>query len=270
MISLKESLINRKKNIDVASIVENDIKEFILSNYEFLNEPPSHQRMLVEKELIILKKDGKFSVSCRKDIEFKGDAKSLTNDLFEWDTIDGNFYISSKSITSLKGGPKVINGQFALFSTKSLKTLEYFPTSVKYDIRIIGCTDLTSLKGMPKSINGPLHVINCALKDLKGCPNKIKNGLFMTTCWDLKSMVGCPTWVGFVVEFEACGMEEFDDCITGVEGNLVIHRCVYLKDISGLKTSVHGTTRIEDCSELSKDDIIQHSKKYPGLHVRVV
>lgn len=270
MISLKESLINRKKKIDVADIAKNDIKEFILANYNFLDAPMLHQKTSNDKSLIILEKDGKFSVSCRKGLELKKEAKSLTNDLFEWDTIDGHFLISSKSITSLKGCPKVINGQFSLFNTQSLKTLEYFPTSVKYDIRIIGCTNLTSLKGMPKSINGPLHVINCALKDLKGCPNKIKNGLFMTTCWDLKSMMGCPTWVGFAVEFEACGMEEFDDCITGIEGNLVIHKCVYLKDISGLKTSVQGTTRIEDCSELSKKDIKQHAKQYPGLHVRLV
>ena len=270
MISLKESLINRKKNIDVVSIAKNDVKEFILSNYKFLDAPMLNQRMLDEAIFIAPGEGDKFAVSCKKGLELKEDAKSLTNDQFEWDTIDGSFLIRSKNITSLKGCPKVINGQFSIFNAQSLKTLEYFPTFVKYDIRIIGCTDLTSLKGMPKRINGPLHIITCALKDLKGCPNKIKNGLFMTTCWDLKSMDGCPTWVGFAAEFEACGMEEFDDCITGVEGNLVIHNCVSLKDITGLKTSVRGTTRIEDCPELSKEDITQHAKKYPGLHVRLV
>ena len=50
MISLKESLINRKKKIDVTDIAKNDIKEFILANYNFLDAPMLHQKTSNEKE----------------------------------------------------------------------------------------------------------------------------------------------------------------------------------------------------------------------------
>ena len=99
----------------------------------------------------------------------------------------GDFSCSECNLTSLKGCPEEIKGDFSCSRNQNLTSLEFGPNIVNGDYRCINC-DLTSLKGCPEEING---IFDCSfnknLTSIEFGP-KIVNGDYRCNCCNLTSL----------------------------------------------------------------------------------
>ena len=111
MINLKnyiiESIFDIEDNIDnVDESIKYQIKQFLNDNFK------NASKCKISKKP---NKDGKFEVSSNRDIAVKNEyITSLTNGLFIWVNIKGDFICAAcDSLTSLKGAPKEVGGNFS-------------------------------------------------------------------------------------------------------------------------------------------------------------
>ena len=110
MINLKnyiiESIFDIEDNIDnIDESIREEIKHFLKDNFK------TNSTYQISKKP---NKDGKFEVSSNGYIEVKNeDITSLTNGLFIWTNIQGNFICSDcESLISLEGAPEKVGGIF--------------------------------------------------------------------------------------------------------------------------------------------------------------
>ena len=122
------------------------------------------------------------------DIELNWKVDSLTNGLFQWGNIGGNFNCSGTNITSLKGAPKKCIDFYC--SGTDIESLEGCPENV-FEFKCKNCPKLKTLEGGPK--NAKLFFCdNCSsLESLKGGPES-SNIFSCGWCENLKSLEGCP------------------------------------------------------------------------------
>lgn len=113
--------------------VERQIKKFIKDNYECADI------------FIDINNDGKYEVSCLGHVRVKNeDMESLTDGLFVWGKVKGNFGCGyCEKLKSLEGSPREVGGNFYCTGCKSLKTLDGCPEIVRGDF---DCQDCKSLK----------------------------------------------------------------------------------------------------------------------------
>lgn len=138
------------------------------------------------------KKTGLVDVYGRVTIQ-KTNLKDLSS--FSFGRIEGSVYIiSNRKITSLKGGPLEVTGDFIVTRCSNLKSLEYGPKIVGGSYYCSNC-DITSLKGCPDKIGGYFNASNNPITSLKGCPKKIK-GYFRVEYCMLTSLEDGPLKVG--------------------------------------------------------------------------
>ena len=152
MINLKnyiiEGIFDVEDNIDNVdeSIIKYQIKQFLKNNFE-----NASKCKISEKP----NKDGKFEVSSNGNVEVKNEnITSLTNGLFIWTNIKGDFICSEcNSLTSLEGAPDEVSGDFSCDE----------------------CNSLTSLKGAPKEVGGNFYCSHCGYhftqEDVKNISN---------------------------------------------------------------------------------------------------
>ena len=169
MKSLKESLLDDEEEIidklNTKPLIEEWLKENLkagVSSIKISDKP---------------NKDGKYEVSSKRTIEYKRSLHltSLTNDLFIWDTVDGDFNcVGCDSLQTLKGAPKEVGRGFYCSYCDSLQTLEGAPEKINGDFSCSSCPKLTSLEGAPKKVGGNFYCSSCpSLKTLKGAPKKV-------------------------------------------------------------------------------------------------
>lgn len=180
---------------DIKAVIEEFIDNLYDCSYTISNKP---------------NKDGKYEVSSNGDVKIKKGpgshgVKSLTNGLFVWSTVQGDFRISLMqklesldgcpkkvqgtfdirwtNIKSLKGCPEYVGGKLMFSYCNYLETMEYAPNYVGEYICIDSCKTLKSLKGLPDKINGDLYFDDCPnIKSLDGIPSIIKGNLFCKRC----------------------------------------------------------------------------------------
>ena len=168
---------------------------------------------------------GKVLINGTGKIEFTNKtAKTLVNDVFEWNEIDGEFICFKKNIESLEGFPrKVYNentngcaininhcknlktlkgapnsmfGGFYCIGCDSLTTLEGAPEKIAGDFFCRYCDSLTTLEGAPKYLSGEFNCSDCSkLESLEGVPNKIYGDFDCSGCKSLKSLKGLPSYI---------------------------------------------------------------------------
>lgn len=201
MISLRdyiyESVLDAQ-NPEIA--IKNAIRGFLKNTYK--------GRCIIRKTPDT---DGKYIVDCNGDLIIKNfvGCPSITNGLFKFGSIKGNFQFHGTSeTTSLEGGPEEVGGICRYYNV-NVETLEgspkrtrSFECSSNNLISLKGCPmevnefDITSpklstLKDSPKSV----ETYNCSrctnLSTLEGLPNNVKN-LYCINCTGLKSFKGCP------------------------------------------------------------------------------
>ena len=142
-----------------------------------------------------------FVVDSDADIEVTNkDIKSLTNGMFRWGEIVGDFKCREcKKLRSLEGAPNECKW-FDCFECTKLRTLEGAPNEC-YSFNCSGCTELKSLKGAPNECNW----FNCSgctkLISLKGAPNECDD-FCCSKCAELRSLEGVP--VGTTIKCSDC------------------------------------------------------------------
>jgi hypothetical protein len=108
---------------------------------------------------------------------------SLTNELFQWGYVSGNFDCRHcNSITSLEGSPEKVGNVFDCSYCKSLKTLEGAPKEVGGSFYCRNCDALTSLEGAPKHVGGWFRCNDCGTKFTEDDVKKVS---------DVKGKINC-------------------------------------------------------------------------------
>lgn len=175
MKTLYESLLDDEdvllKNADksMVKIQKDKIHQWIKSNYQYTGR-------------LSIKENGeKFIVNLTGNLVFKNiRLKSLTNGIFEWGEITGNFRVPNLYITSLEGAPKKVGGDFSCARCHGLTSLEGGPEEVGGNYDCSSC-DITSLEGAPKEKGDHFNCCYCKnLTSLKGIPSKLNQLI----CWD--------------------------------------------------------------------------------------
>ena len=106
---------------------------------------------------------------------------------------DGNIDVSFLGLTSLKGAPKIVQGEFNCSNNK-LISLKGAPEIVRGNF-ICSYNFLKSLEGAPREVNGYFDCHDNNLKTLKGAPKKV--GKFFDCSGNhLKSLEGIPKIIG--------------------------------------------------------------------------
>lgn len=222
---LYESLLDDFDDLEKAS--NSDIKasiiDFVKNNYKGIEKITLSDK---------INDDGKYVVDIKGyNIQLGQNIKKLTNDLFIFGTVEGDFKCAHcHSLISLEGAPQKIKGDFACYTCSKLKTLEGGPKEVGGNFVCDWCESLTSLKGGPKEVGKDFHCNYCdSLKSLEGAPQKVGCDFECVECSKLQSLKGAPKEVG---------------------GNFVCSYCPNLKSLEGAPSIVGQTFNCNGCHKL--------------------
>lgn len=137
-------------------------------------------------------------VDCNGDVEvIDYSIESLTNDIFKWGTIEGNFCCRGcKNLKSLEGAPKKVIGVWDCSQCGSLVNLKGGPEYVGEDFYCSNCKNLVSLEGAPDFVGLVFDCSDCVkLESLKGSPKQVSENFDCHGCIKLKSLKGATDWV---------------------------------------------------------------------------
>jgi len=165
-------------------------------------------------------------ITIRSDgyLDVNGNVKICDTDLYKlplkFANVYGNFLCHSNKLTTLKGCPKYVAGDFNCYNNVNLKTLKHGPEEVDGDY---SCHEngLVTLKGAPREIKGNFNAFLNQLTSLVGAPEKIgKNcyvhhnnltsldgpqhidGSFYVSANALIDLKGCPGFIGDILSFD--------------------------------------------------------------------
>ena len=206
MIDLREALIRKNREFDVAGFEIEEIKNFIINNYTFQIAGDIGKEIF---EFLDIKQiNNKFIVNTIHNkyisIFLNQSAKSISDNLFTWGDIHGHFACPyNDNLTSLNGSPKICH-DFSCANCVNLKTLEGSPEKcIDFDCR--GCKKLKSLEGGPEKVGGSFICRNCTnLKSLEGAPEYVREDFDCSNCEKLKSLEGGPEKVGVNLYIPGC------------------------------------------------------------------
>ena len=191
------------------------IEEFLKENY--------NGKWIISKKP---NKDGLYEVSSNENIKVKNtNITSLTNGLFIWTSVKGNFNCSGcKSLKTLEGAPEEVEGDFSCYDCNLLKTLEGSPKEVGGYFSCYDCNLLKTLKGAPEDVEGGFYCSYCEeLKSLKGAPEYVGGNFSCHSCNLLKTLDGAPEEVGGDFSCFNCGKVFSEDDIkkvSNINGNI--------------------------------------------------
>ena len=192
-------------------------------------------------------KDGKYEVSSSKNIMVKNfKITSLTNGLFIWTTVGGEFNCDyCPLLTSLEGAPKEVGGNFYCNSCKLLTSLKGVPEKVGRNFSCDFCKSLTSLKGAPKEVGGSFGCGCCDLiTSLEGAPKEVSGIFDCGDCESLTSLKGAPKEVG---------------------GNFRCKYCKSLTSLEGAPEKVGGIFYCGGCGIKFTNDDVKKASNVKGI-----
>lgn len=239
----------------------NDTLDWIIANFRYNN---SKSRPMDTEDFEIKNEGNKTIVNYigKKVVSTTPKTKTMTNGEFEWGTfnaslicgksmesliggpkeVNGDFDCSDAKITTLEGAPEKISSNFSCYST-NITDCNYFPKEIGGDV-YCGYTNITSLKGVPKKINGDFGCGGTKITSLEGAPVEV-NGVFSCRdCKSLKSLEGAPKKVN---DFNCLGCDSLTDLIGApkIVDDFNCSKCTGLKTLVGAPVEVHG---FFDCS----------------------
>ena len=169
-----------------AKQLKKDIIDWICNNYVADLYPKkkiakSKLKVIFGDNGVVVNYDGEHVRVSNHNIEH------LTNGLFKWgpisgnfncqnctllktlegapEKVDGGFYCANcTSLETLEGAPKEVGNHFNCQACNSLKNLEGAPEKVGWDFYCQGSKSLTSLKGAPKEVDRDFYCFNCGTK----------------------------------------------------------------------------------------------------------
>ena len=217
--SLNESLLD---DDDIFLDPENDkkiIEEWIKNNYRFSSK-------LTISDDFVVDCNGNVGVYVKsRNIE------SLTNGLFRWGNVEGNFTCGYTQITSLKGAPKKVGKNFDCSGCNNLKTLEGAPKEVGMHFWCNACDGLETLEGAPEMVGDGFECSGCNnLKTLEGSPKKVGGYFCCSYCKNITTLKGAPKKVGGYFSCSHCDkLETLEGAPEKVGSCLYCKRCKNLK-----------------------------------------
>lgn len=205
---------------------KNIVKEWIKNNYKITGK-------------LTISDD--FVVDCDGGVYVKNKSiTSLTNGLFRWGKVEGNFTCSFTLITSLEGAPEEVGKNFDCSDCVKLKTLEGSPVYVGGNFGCDGCRSLKSLKGAPEEVRSNFNCSDCVnLESLEGAPKEVGAGFYCSQCNSLTSLKGSPKKVG---------------------GYFNCRKCINLKTLEGAPEKIGERLNCRYCDNLKITD--SDRKKY--------
>ena len=188
-IHIKESIFN-----DIKDIVSNDtalIEQFLKDNYDIRGSYTIKDNVVDVKGHVIVKNEK---------------IESLTNGLFRFGTVNGNFYCTGcPKLKTLEGAPKEVGRSFYCYNCHKLTSLEGAPEKVGKDFCCFECDGLKILDGGPKEVGGDFDCTKCvSLTSLEGAPRKVALSFVCVYCPNLKSLKGAPKEVGWDLDCRNC------------------------------------------------------------------
>ena len=147
MRTLQESLFDIDDNIkNIDKDIKICIKQFLKDNFK------GYSNCKISRNP---NGDSKYEVSSKGPVEVKNkQITSLTNGLFIWTNVSGNFYCEHcNSLKSLEGAPEKVEGDFYC---------DY-------------CNSLKSLKGAPKEVHRDFICNDCGIEFTKEDVKKVSN-----------------------------------------------------------------------------------------------
>lgn len=220
--------------------------------------------------------------------DVQNDITSLTNNIFEFGNINGDFIVvECDKLESLKGGPKKVKYDFICSYCKNLKNLEYAPEQVGKNFEANYCVSLKSLKGLPKRVESlslsrcdgltDLEYISDAneyildscknLKSLNGLPTSHEYSLNLSHCTKLKTLAGCGKKIGYL-DIIKCSLNDFNGGPEYISGNLYINFSK-LKSLNGFPKQIKGDLYIREAKlpisiDQFKNEFIPQNVKLSG------
>jgi hypothetical protein len=178
-IYLKEGLVDwgddDKLNKSVTNSLKNEIFNLIKVN--------SHGKVYQNK----LKFDfstNPVTVNYDGDIKYRFDILSLTNELFQWGEVSGDFDCKAcYRLENLKGAPKKVGGNFICVYCENLVSLEGAPEEVGENFLCSECRSLKTLEGSPNKVGRNFNCSECkSLKTIKGAPKEVGKDFYCNNC----------------------------------------------------------------------------------------
>ena len=192
---LNESYLNESA-WDIEDNIKNDNNEFVIDEIrQFIKDNYYKNVNLKCLDFVFDKEKNKYVVSYTREvsgIKLRSEAKSIANDLFEWDLIDGWFDCSGcDNLTTLLGAPKEVRGSFECHNCPKLESLQGAPEYVGRNFDCSYCPKLTTLEGAPKEVWEDFNCYSCSeLKSLKGAPKRVDGDFDCQWCPNLHSLNG--------------------------------------------------------------------------------
>lgn len=218
----------------------------------------------------------------------QSDITELTNRIFEFGTINGDFIINDCiNLKTLKGGPKKVKYDFLCNYCEKLENFEYAPKYVGKKFEADYCGNLKSLKGLPKKVES-ISLIACKLitnledicdaneyildgcpnlKSLEGLPTSHEYSLTVANCKKLKSLKGCGKKIGYL-DIIKSSLDSFKDGPEILSGNLYMDYAK-IKSLDGFPKIIKGDIHLYDAtlpisSDEFKNEFIPQNVKLSG------
>ena len=258
------ALVNAGDEEDAKKGTGNNILDWIIANFRY-NNSKSRPMDIIDFEIIEENNKTIVNYIGKKVVSTAPKTKTMTNGEFEWGKFNAGL-ICGKTIESLIGGPKEVNGDFNCSNTKitslegapekvgnnfdcsgtNITSYDFFPKEIGGDV-CCGSTLVTSLKGVPKKINGSFTCqFNDNMRNLEGAPDEIKYSFSCYRCEQLISLEGAPKKIGRSFNCSRCdNLTSLKGAPKKVEGNF---DCTYCKRLTSLKGAPLEVDKIFDCS----------------------
>lgn len=225
MKTLKESIL-----ADIEDTIKSgDATADYLAVMEVINKDYMLYKKYKPSISVVGKTDtGKILVDGKGKIEFiNKTAKSVVNDVFEWNKIDGEFKCFNCNIESLEGFPKTV----------------YNNDYNGYGINVDKCKNLKTLKGGPHVVFGHFSCRGCdSLTSLEGAPEKLAGNFDCRYCNSLKTLYGAPKYISGDFNCADCkNLEWLDGAPNKIYGDFDCGYCKSLKSLRGLPSSIGGS-----------------------------
>jgi hypothetical protein len=240
MRNLYESLLEDFKNLEKAqtSGVIRDIKKFLTTNYKI-----AISKIKISKAP---DSDGKYIADIKGDVIISNkELDNLTNELFKFGVVDGNFNCSFCKITSLVGAPKEVKF-FDCSYCQNLTSLEGAPEKAD-TFSCKSCGKLSSLMGAPEIVNN-FYCGSCKITSLVGAPKEVK--VFdCSYCSKLINLEGAPKKAD---EFVCSDCESLRN-LKGAPKKAKSFTCSYCINLTSLEGAPKEVDyfNCDDCEELS-------------------
>jgi hypothetical protein len=201
--------------------------------------------------------DGKFVVDSNTNVILKNyNIEQLTNDLFVFGKIDGNFECVGDRFTSLEGAPETVTKNF-ICTCPALTSLKGCP--YVWGHFVCKGTGITSLEGVQKRISGNFDCSeNNNLIDLKGSPKSILGDFKCDYCKNLVALNSDIDYVGGDCSIVACrSLQSLEGSPKEVKGRFMVYYCDNIKSIKGCpkKVASFGICSSGNPTDITKENI---------------